>query len=218
MYCPECGAEYRPIATVCSDCQVALVPNPPDPAEKDSASQEDYIVLLWSGSNPAERAVVQEALERENIPVRALRREDTILPLGHAPIEVYVPSSFAEKATEILNQLNPGEPADGDDASNEIPAEDDLPETEDQYRDLRHWNREDATVELWAGRDTDLANMVKACLRENQIPCRSSADEAEDESESGNAAASPERLYVLPEDEARAKEILREIVDAVPPQ
>jgi len=217
MYCPERGAEYRPGATVCSDCQIGLVPNPPSPPEKDSASQEDYIVLVWWGSNPAKQAAVQEALEREDIPSQVLRREDTILPLGHAPIEIYVPSSFAERATKILEQLEPsrGEwPADADDTSNEIPAEDDRPESEEEHRELQHWSPEDATVELWAGRDSDLADMITACLRENQIPCRVSDDEAEP----GPAAQPARKLYILPADEAHAKEIVREIVDAVPPQ
>jgi hypothetical protein len=173
---------------------------------------------VWSGSNPGQQAAVQEALEHENIPAQVLRREDTILPLGHAPIEIYVPSSFAERAKKILDQFNPGAdsqwPADENDTSNEIPAEDDLPESEGEYRDLQHWNAEDATVELWAGQDTDLADMIMASLRENQIPVRSSRDDAESES----TTQSTERLYVLPEDEARAKEIVREIVDAVPPQ
>jgi hypothetical protein len=56
--------------------------------------------------------------------------------------------------------------------------------------------------------------MIMASLRENQIPVRSSRGDAESESTTHSA----ERLYVLPEDEARAKEIVREIVDAVPPQ
>lgn len=217
MYCPQCGVEYRPTAAVCSDCQVALVPDPPSPVEKDSTAQEDYIVLVWSGSNPGKQATVQEALEHENIPTRVLRREDTILPLGHAPIELYVPSSFAERAEEILNQLDPspGETAaDENDTSNEIPAEDDLPQTEEEYRDLRHWDPENATMQLWAGQDTDMAEMITACLRENQIPCRVS----EDETDQGPADQPTRKLYILPADEARAKEIVREIVDAVPPQ
>lgn len=218
MYCPECGAEYRPSATVCSDCQVALVPNPPSPAERDSASEEDYIVLVWSGSNPGTQVAVQEALEHENIPTRVLRREDTILPLAHSAIEIYVPSSFAQKASETLNKLDPSGdsqmPADAEDTSDEIRAEDDLPETRTEYRDFRPWNAEDATVQLWDGQDTDLADMIRACLRENRIPSRSSRDAAESDS----TTQSTERLYVLPEHEARAKEIVREIVDAVPPQ
>jgi len=217
MYCPQCGAEYLARATVCSDCEVALVPNAPRPPEKASDSQEDYIVLVWSGSNPGKQATVQKALEHENVPSQVLRRQDTILPLGHAPIEIYVPSSFAERATAILEQLESsrGEwPVDENDTSNEIPAEDDRPEGQESYRDLQRWSSEDTTVQLWAGQDTDVADMIKACLRENQIPCRSSADEAESQS----TTQSTERLYILPEDEARAKEIVREIVDAVPPQ
>src|SRR2546430_14029397 len=29
LWCPSCGAEYRADTTTCSDCRVALVPDPP---------------------------------------------------------------------------------------------------------------------------------------------------------------------------------------------
>jgi hypothetical protein len=32
MWCPKCGAEYRPGFTTCADCRVPLVDDPPPPA------------------------------------------------------------------------------------------------------------------------------------------------------------------------------------------
>lgn len=41
MWCPKCGAEYRPGFTVCSDCRVPLLdsPSPGDRRERTSADQ-----------------------------------------------------------------------------------------------------------------------------------------------------------------------------------
>jgi hypothetical protein len=217
MYCPECGVEYRPSATVCSDCQVALVPDPPSRPEKNAPSRDEYFALVWSGIDSRKRAEIIESLERESVPVRTLHRGDTLFPIGHAALEIYTPSSLAQKAKAIVNQTDPSyEDSEGLEKPGafEIAAEDDLPENEGTPREFKDWHSEDATQEIWAGQDTDLARMIALSLRENQIPCRSSRDDAESDS----TTQSTEQLYVLPEDEARAKEIVREIVDAVPPQ
>jgi hypothetical protein len=217
MYCPQCGAEYRPSATVCSDCQVALVPDPPSRPEKNALSRDEYFALVWSGIDSRKQAEIIESLEHEDVPVRTLHRGDTLFPIGHAALEIYTPSSLAEKAKAIVNQTDPSY-EDSEKAEEpgtfEIAADDDIHENAKASRELKDWHSEDATLEIWAGQDADLARMIMMSLRENQIPCRSSKDEGESDS----TTQSTERLYVLPEDEARAKEIVREIVDAVPPQ
>lgn len=102
----------------------------------------------------------------------------------------------------------------GDIGKLDIPADDNSQDEDTAPRETKGWHPDDAVAEIWSGADADLANMISMSLRENQIPCRSSGDEAEPDT----ATPSPQRLYVLPEDEAHAKEIVREIVDAVPPQ
>jgi hypothetical protein len=83
-----------------------------------------------------------------------------------------------------------------------------LEDDEDSRSDWNptQWYAEDATVEIWSGDQTELGEMIAASLQENQIHSRSS-NSAE------NCA-----LFVLPGDEARAREIVREIVDAAPPE
>jgi len=67
---------------------------------------------------------------------------------------------------------------------------------------------EDATVEVWSGggedTDRDTKDMIEMSLRENDLLCRS-------EAEKGRI-----KVLVLPEDEAKAKEIVREIVEGAP--
>ena len=62
----------------------------------------------------------------------------------------------------------------------------------------------DATVAVWQGQDVDTREMLKMSLRENDIFAR--VDENEGAAE----------VFVLPEDEERAKEIVREIVEGKP--
>jgi hypothetical protein len=68
---------------------------------------------------------------------------------------------------------------------------------------------EDATAQVYSG-DLDLAQGLQACLRENGIP--STIDEQENP---GNNKA---KLRVLPDHQARAKEIIREVIEATPPE
>jgi hypothetical protein len=75
-----------------------------------------------------------------------------------------------------------------------------------------------------------MAGMITASLRENQIPYRTNADEANlagEAEEMGREEISTEEtgpegkaieVFVLSGDEARGKEIVREIVDAAPPE
>jgi hypothetical protein len=66
---------------------------------------------------------------------------------------------------------------------------------------------EDATSQVYSG-DLEMVENLKACLRENGIP--SVIDE---QGTAGSAA-----LRVLPEHAARAKEIIREVIEATPPE
>lgn len=68
------------------------------------------------------------------------------------------------------------------------------------------WYPEDATVEVWSDDQPELGEMIAASLQENQIHSRPSDS-------TPNCA-----LFVLPGDEARAREIVREIVEGAPPE
>lgn len=63
---------------------------------------------------------------------------------------------------------------------------------------------EDATQEVWSGADADMAETVRVCLRENGIGCV--VEDVNNE----------KAVLVTPACEARAREIVREIVDGNP--
>jgi hypothetical protein len=65
---------------------------------------------------------------------------------------------------------------------------------------LRHWRPEDATAEVWSQGASDTSSIVELSLRENLVHYRL------DCTKNGTR-----KFFVLPEDEPRAREILRQI-------
>src|ERR1700730_115279 len=187
MYCPLCGAEYRPGFTACSDCQLDLVPDPPRAASAnasiDDTADEKSFALVWSGNDSRLQAEICEALDRQKIPARTLGSEDHLFNLATRPaFEVYVPADLVNSAREAITQVAAmeeiAEPAESD--LLEIPAEEGSPndndEDEEERRDSRGLDPQDATIEIWSGQNHELAAMIASSLRENHIPCRSEPD------------------------------------------
>ena len=146
-----------------------------------------------------------------------MSREDRLFTPSEEPqFRVYVAPESAEKAKEVLNEnVFSAEEWNELEQSGafELPAEEG-PDDERSASYASDWNPEDATAEIWSGADADVAAMIVASLRENQIDCRRDAAAAV----AGDAAATAksQRIFVLPEDEARGKDIVREIVDGTP--
>jgi len=229
MYCPVCGAEYRPGFTLCSDCQVALVSDPPGGASSnpsiENASGDQPFTLVWSGNDSRIHAEICEALDAQKIPARTLGSEDHLFNLSTRPaFEVYVPTQLVNSAREAIKQVDALEESAAPSESDilELPAEDDAPdesayeEEEDERAGRINRDPQDATVEVWSGQNRELAAMIASSLRENDILFRSDPDLAEPQDASDELRDT--RLLVFPEDETRAKEIVREIVDAAPPE
>jgi hypothetical protein len=66
MYCPQCGTEYRPGFTQCSDCHVPLVDALPPEPEPPSPDLE--VVTVLTGNNPIAIALAEARLEQADIP------------------------------------------------------------------------------------------------------------------------------------------------------
>ncbi len=69
-----------------------------------------------------------------------------------------------------------------------------------------NWYEDEPVAEIWNGDSEVFADNLIACLREIGIASHKF-------SEAGHC-----RLVVLPEQEARAREILREVVEGTPPE
>jgi hypothetical protein len=224
MYCPLCGVEYRPGFSICSDCQVALVPDPPPAASAESAAASSSFVTIWAGDDPLKHGEICEALDRQKIPARTLNREDRSFNLAAQPaFEVYVPADFTDSARKAIKEIDIAEEAaarSSESGNPEIPAEEGWSEEDDEDGGTLNLDPQDATVEVWSGKDVPTAAMIVSSLRENQILCRSEPLIADPKNAPPNAPdeVCPTKLLVLPQDRRRAKEIVREIVDAVPPE
>lgn len=169
---------------------------------------EGSFVLLWAGEDPALHTVLLEKLEAADIAVsdKTLGDDEVAptadpLPIDWKPrfgFEVAVISGDLPAAQEILETLLSEEPADL-----EIPAQDGVPSKEPP---LVFATEEHPAVEVWKGNDERISQFVTAALQENEIPVHL------------DFAGGQTGIKVSAANENRAREIVREIVEGIPPQ
>ena len=68
------------------------------------------------------------------------------------------------------------------------------------------WETEENGIEVWSGEDASLGDMLVASLRENEIGVHR------------ENASGKQSLVVSAQQEARAREIVKEVVEGVPPE
>jgi hypothetical protein len=231
MFCPLCKAEYRQGFTRCSDCDVDLVWELPQAAIELRAAEtpgdpnEDPFCSFWKGEDPRVHAELCSVLDEASIPHHTVFRRDHLFNLrNYAAYEVGVPFSMFEKAENAIKEaygtddvedvgaqeleLLPQKPFQPIHKLSETltPApEEDVPGPP-RAGDEQGWYPEDARVKVWSTESGEPSGFLVAALHENGIRCRS--EQVNNRTE----------LYVLPEDEDRAREIVREVVEGQPPE
>jgi hypothetical protein len=218
MICPQCKAEYRPGFSRCSDCGVDLVyelpplGSRPEAFEPEGPQDGAALGTIWEGDSESECVGLCKELKNAGIWYRVAQIPG---PRGlkmsiHWRYEIAVPSSDYERATKLLNiedEATGGEDQ-ADQAAIELPAAENSTADEtvggDSY--LGKWYPEDATVEVWSQSAANTDSAVELSLKENLIRFRSPSQDG------------TRKFFVLPEDESRAREIVREIRDGVPPE
>ncbi len=243
LYCPQCGAEYREGYSSCADCHVLLTRLRPDVEDHGTSPQtglgdpkRDPFTHFWGGDDSRLYTELCSLLDEAEIPHMTIRKEDRLFRVSTQPhFELVVPVSQMAKAESVIRDAfgempqlpdpdlrTDSEPLDGtgkfvrnwakkgllpallEKLREPLPLAEQSPQN--RRKDHDDWFPEDATVEVWSGRDETLPEMISASLRENDIQSR--IDELQDS----------RLLYVLPQDEARAREIIREIVEGTPPE
>ncbi|HKS82128.1 MAG TPA: hypothetical protein VJR23_11555 [Candidatus Acidoferrales bacterium] len=227
MFCPVCKAEYRLGFTECSDCGVPLVENLDDPpAPSGEPAGQESGELLWTGTQTRLFSEICRALDDAHLPYHKASRDVGPLPgLKQSVFAVFVHRCDHEAAKAVLEDLQRQrefpplamdedadqiEPDESHDQESEIPSPDEnessAPANQSREFVPEDFISEDATAEVWSGSDRGMADGLAMCLRENGIGSAVTHD------------AGTTRVSVHPADEPRAREIIREVVDAAPPQ
>ncbi len=209
MYCPQCKVEYRQGFTRCADCDVELVNILSGAAEVSSNSMPSgKLVPLWEGEDLALHTTLLEELEAAGI--RYFDQAMSTYPgarFGDAfPIQgmtrfgyqVAVLSSTLPSAQRILEKLLLEKPEGMDLPVNDV----EQGETIEKAADAD----EKENCEVWVGADESLAGFIQDALRENEIVVKT------------ERSAMENRIHVRPADAARAREIVREVVEGMPPE
>lgn len=248
MFCPVCKYEFRRGFTRCNTCDVDLVDALLTEEEIDhslppTAAQMDQPTLLWSGANGGIFSALTTALDDAQIPYNKEELDARmVFSSQHADLEVWVPAANLREAQPILdavlaNPLNSDAAASGvPNVENEETEDDEFAEDDGSDADsirhnhiVRQLYAEEATAEVWSGKDENMADMLKSCLEEIGINCylhTPDSEESADEQDAGmedehdveaNYSDAPFAIRVLPEDEDRARQIVRSITDGAPP-
>jgi len=229
MICPQCNAEYRPGFTRCADCDVDLVNEPAhyalasQPPTDPGDPNEDPFCSFWKGEDARVHAELCEVLEEAGIPHKTVFRRDHLFNLNNFPgYQIGVPFSLFETAEKVVKDAYGTEDGDGADShelmglvmrsAGNIPIlpesvslpDEDIPGPPTAGEEAG-WYPEDATANVWSTDTGEPSDFLVAALHENGINCRVD--------QQGTRA----KLYVLPGDATRAREIVREIVEGQPP-
>jgi hypothetical protein len=240
MFCPNCKAEYRPGFTKCSDCDVDLVEHLSSDnlvADGKVTTDSDGRELLWSGLSARLQATICSALDSARIAHKESVREFGLLPTTvQSASFIWIEPRDRAAARSVLDKVLAG-PEFSEQLSEEVFAEtgrvnplsvdrrvfiraeteesvnsEDEPDESGETNELtpndfvEDPDPDDATRQVWAGEDGEMALYLADCLRGVGVGCVLSTD------------GDKSRVLVLPEAETRAREIVREVLDAAPPQ
>jgi hypothetical protein len=205
-YCPLCDAEYSDAHASCSVCGVDLVPDEMRGQPLDDRQRKEKIQVVWRGGDPLAVSEVINALREAGIRHHVQPTNEHLvfelgMPRPKYAVRVFV--SDATKAKELVADIRESAPF----ALSEHQALDAQSDSAVVPRTPAHeWNPAAATIAVWSGHDSALADLLEACLRENHISAR-------------RDGGPPDELHllVMPADESHAREIIREVREATPP-
>jgi len=203
-YCPLCNTNYLANFQKCAACGVELVSEAMRGRPLSDQQLKENLVIVWRGGDPVALSNVVGVLREAGIRHHVESTHDYLvfgLAMPRPKYTVRVLQSDTEEANELVKNITDS-PFFGAEISPDFPAgETPLPEAP-----RSRWNPAAANTEIWSGEDAAFAKVLEACLCENHIGVRRQGKEP-----------GAQRLLVLVADEARAREILREIVEATPP-
>ncbi len=214
LFCPLCDAEYGPAHTHCTLCGVDLVPEHLRGQPFDEKDREERLELVWRGNDPVAVSRVIAALRGARIRHHVKPTQDHLafeLGIPRPRYEVRVFASDAPAAGYLVAPIRESLPlAISDPRESETePLESPIAQSPGIAAGVAvagEWKPRQATLEVWSSDDSALARILQDCLSENRIGVRSE----------GNPPGML-RLFVRPQEEATAREIIREVIEGTPP-
>ena len=207
MFCPICKSEYREGFATCSDCHVALVSEVPEP-DSPVAYQ-----VLWSGESAVFQDQLLDSLEKEKIGAVGIPRDilfrnsGDMLGMQREPrfgFAVCVQIGDFPAASTTLEQLLHQEPSEISQNVESIPLS--VEELAITAELPLKWNPDTASIEVWRGEEDSQVRFIEDALHGVGVPTARLQ-------ENGNLF----RLMVRPQEEARAKEVVRQIQENTAP-
>ena len=212
MFCPQCRVEYRTGFTRCSDCDLDLVDTLRQESERTGQanriiwmgdSQETCVALCLQLKDEGIRYQVTDGMKSRSMGMTVTRKYELRVSAEdekRAKEFLELPEKVVEESSELTEE-------DEDQALMELPEGDEsTPGTVRKGRSyLGPWYPEDATVEVFTETPTFESGLIEMSLKEHEIRTRVEVQED-----------GFKKVFVLPEDEAAAREIVREIVEDRP--
>jgi len=100
MFCPKCAAEYATDVKKCPECNLKLVPDPPQ------REQPQFVewTCVFEHRNPGPVAMAESLLQSKNIEY-VVRDQNTIDTALIAPVKLCVKPEYATRAKKLLDKL-----------------------------------------------------------------------------------------------------------------
>ena len=194
--CPLCNAEFTTAASACPNCGVSLRP------PQDGSLEQNPAKVLSSLAHPQFLADLGNALREAGIPFNNANFPEGP---GTRRSDIVVVDSDFNRATQVLEQvLQYWEFARS--ISLGLSRDPREPYWSSRAHD-KGWYAEDLEFLVWTGSNVWVLDSVAMALREHEVPYRVEAPQP------GTA-----KVFIHPEDEERAREIVREAVDGPPPE
>ena len=200
--CPLCFGEFTTASSHCPNCGVPLRSPQADVAAEDSAWE------LCNLAHPKFITELRKALLAAGIPFNNanISYGDFISGRRYGPnYQVLVLRKDFERATQVMSQVLQHwefEPSAGFHVGRDSFL-DYWPERAAQ----NGWLPEDISAPVWSGGNIGLVGGIGLALQEHEIPYRVETEQL------GTA-----KVFSHPEDEGRAREIVREVVEGAPPE
>ncbi len=213
-HCNLCGLVYQVKYTHCSACGNELTDGLAPSFPRSAREAREPLTIVWKGSDPVALSRIVCALRRAGIRAFTKSTEDHLvfsLGMPRPRYEINVFQSDYETARYFVVPIReslPFESLEPHAAAQEVAQPEPLNPAPTSPRVpltlTGEWSPARATIEIWSGDDSGLADMLARCLAENRIGFRCQG-----------ASPSTQHFFVCPEESPHAAEIVAAIVDSV---